>query len=84
MAVYEACDNTFICESLYQNNDGTRIVAMLRNNLGERSCDIFDFVDGLIVKEYEFIIGWQTSIGLIVFILGAVVSVFYYKKYLWR
>ena len=56
MAVYEACDNTFICESLYQNNDGTRIVAMLRNNLGERSCDIFDFVDGLIVKEYEFII----------------------------
>jgi ketosteroid isomerase-like protein len=54
MEAYKTSDNTFVCESLYQNNDGTRIVTILKNNLGEYSCDIFEFRDGLIVKEYEF------------------------------
>ena len=57
MKSYEGSASTFVCESLYQSSDETRIVTILRNNLGERSCDIFEFKDGLIVKEYEFIIG---------------------------
>jgi len=56
MAAYEGRDNTFVCESLFQSSDGTRIVAILKNNLGECSCDIFEFSDGLIIKEYEFIL----------------------------
>lgn len=56
MAAYDGSDNTFICESLHQSSDSTRIVTILKNNLGERSCDIFEFSGGLIVKEYEFIL----------------------------
>jgi len=56
MSAYEDNDNTFICEALHQSKDGTRIETILRNNLGERSCDIFEFSSGLIVKEYEFIL----------------------------
>lgn len=54
---YEGSDLTFVCETLHQSGDGARIVTILRNNLGERSCDIFEFADGMIVKEYEFILG---------------------------
>ena len=57
MAAYEDSNNTFVCESLFQSRDGTRIVTILKNNLGERSCDIFEFSGGLIIKEYEFILG---------------------------
>ena len=53
---YKSCGNIFVCEALYQSSDGSRIVALLKNNLGEQSCDIFEFSDGLIVKEYEFIL----------------------------
>ncbi|MCE5234748.1 MAG: nuclear transport factor 2 family protein [Clostridiaceae bacterium] len=53
---YQGSDNTFVCESLYQSGDENRIVTILRNNLGERSCDVFEFSNGLIVKEYEFIL----------------------------
>jgi hypothetical protein len=53
-AVYERYNTTFVCESLY--SQGNRAVAILKNSLGERSCDIFDFADGLIVREYEFIL----------------------------
>ncbi len=56
MEAYQSCNNTFDCEALYQNSDGSRIVTILKNNLGERSCDIFEFSDGCIVKEYEFIL----------------------------
>ncbi len=53
-SIYERYDNTFICEVMYASNDGNRIVAILKDNRGDRSCDIFDFVNGLIVREYEF------------------------------
>lgn len=56
MKAYEGSGNTFICESFHQSGDGSRIVALLKNNLGERSCDIFEFADGLIIKEYEFLL----------------------------
>lgn len=51
---YQDSDSTFVCEALYQSGDGSRIVAILRNNLGERSCDAFVFSGGLIAEEYEF------------------------------
>lgn len=56
MEAYKDSGNSFVCETLYQSGNGSRIVAILRNNLGERSCDIFEFFDGLIVKEHEFLL----------------------------
>ena len=53
---YGACGDTFVCEALYRSGDGTRIAAILKNSLGDRSCDIFEFSDGRITKEYEFIL----------------------------
>lgn len=53
---YKGSDNTFVCEALYQSGDENRIIAILRNNLGERSCDVFEFSGGLIVEEYEFML----------------------------
>jgi len=55
-AVYEQCDNRFEVEQLYASAQGNRIVTILRNNLGELSCDVFDFEDGLIVREIEFVL----------------------------
>lgn len=51
---YEKCDDTFEVENFCVSNSGARIAAVLRNNLNERSCDIFDFADGVIIREYEF------------------------------
>lgn len=56
-AAYEGSDATFVCEALYESGDGARIVAILADNLGERSCDVFEFSSGLICKEYEFLLG---------------------------
>ena len=53
---YAGNGSTFVCEKLYQNNSGNRIVTILVNNLNERSCDIFEFKDGLIFEEHEFIL----------------------------
>lgn len=53
---YAENDNTFACEALYQNGTGDRIVTMLVNNQNKRSCDIFEFKDGLIYEEHEFIL----------------------------
>jgi len=55
-AAYRDNNNTFVCEALYQSGDGNRIVAVLQNDLGERSCDVFEFSGGLIAKEHEFIL----------------------------
>lgn len=56
-SAYKDSQDTFVCEKTYEDIKGDRIVAVLVNNHGERSCDIFDFKDGLIYKEYEFILG---------------------------
>lgn len=56
MAAYRDNDNTFTCEALYGSGDASRIVAMLVNSLGARSCDIFEFSDGKIRAEYEFLL----------------------------
>lgn len=51
---YKGSGNTFVCESLTEG--AGRTVTILLNNMGERSCDIFEFKDGLIYREYEFIL----------------------------
>lgn len=56
-SAYEGNTNTFEIESIVNIKDSSRIVTILVNNLGERSCDIFEFDNGLIVREYEFILG---------------------------
>lgn len=54
---YEGADRTFVCEYMRGSRDGRRVVTILRNDLGERSCDIFEFSEeGLIVREYEYIL----------------------------
>ncbi|MBJ8326249.1 nuclear transport factor 2 family protein [Streptococcus pacificus] len=55
-SAYEGNTNSFVVESFFMGQDPSKIVAILRNNLGERSCDIFEFKEGLIVREYEFIL----------------------------
>ena len=50
---YHGSDNTFVCECLHGEKC---VAAILVNNLGERSCDVFEFKDGLIYREYEFIL----------------------------
>ena len=49
-------ETTFVCEALYPSGDGRRVVSVLRNHRGERSCDIFEISGGLIVTEYEFLL----------------------------
>jgi len=56
-AAYEGSDTTFACEALYESADDARIVAILKNSLGERSCDVFEFSAGLICRETEFLLG---------------------------
>lgn len=53
---YKDCDDTFVCEAMHESSNRNHIVTILRNNLGEHSCDIFEFSNGCIVKEYEFIL----------------------------
>jgi len=49
-AAYKGSESAFVCEALYQSDGGNRVVVILKNTLEERSCDIFDFSDGLIVR----------------------------------
>ena len=53
---YANTDIRFSCLDMRISGDGNRIVAYLTNDFGARSLDIFDFKEGLIYKEYEFII----------------------------
>jgi len=53
---YENSNARFRCQDMQVSNEGNRIVAYLINDYGARSLDIFDFKDGLIYREYEFIL----------------------------
>lgn len=50
-----APDKGFTCESMMSSKSGNRIVATIRNSDGGRSVDVFDFEDGLIRWEYEYL-----------------------------
>ncbi len=54
---YEGNEDTFLCETIYSGKAGNRIAAILVNNHGQRSIDIFEFENGLIKKEWEFLLG---------------------------
>ena len=55
-AAYRGSGVRFRCLEMHARRDGGRIVALLENDLGECSCDIFEFRDGQIYREYEFIL----------------------------
>lgn len=54
---YENTDIQFTCTERMVSTDGNRIVTHLVNDAGIRSVDIFDFKEGKIYREYEFIMG---------------------------
>jgi len=56
ISAYEDNNDSFVCEQRYSSQSGTRIVTVLCNNHGQRSIDVFDFEDGLIRAEYEFLL----------------------------
>lgn len=53
---YENTDIQFSCQDIKVSGDGNRIATYLINDRRVRSLDIFDFKDGLICREYEFIL----------------------------
>ena len=53
---YKDSDATFVCESMETSSSGNRVVAFLKNSHGGHSVNIFDFEDGLIRWEYEFLV----------------------------
>lgn len=55
-AAYSGTDIRFRCERMDVSADGNRIVTHLVNDQGDRSVDIFEFEDGKIVREFEFLL----------------------------
>jgi hypothetical protein len=53
---YSQIGGTFKCEGIYRGGNEDRIVTILKNSFGELSCDVFEFKDGLIIEEHEFIL----------------------------
>ncbi|MDO4781316.1 MAG: hypothetical protein Q4A34_02945 [Candidatus Saccharibacteria bacterium] len=53
---YQGTDVQFRCEQMLVSRDGRRIVCHLIDDEGSRSIDIFELKDGLIYKEYEFLL----------------------------
>ncbi len=54
---YYGNHDTFLCEAFFSSTSGDRITAILINNHGKRSTDIFEFENGLIRREWEFLLG---------------------------
>lgn len=55
LSVYHGNSDTFSCVEMRASADGNRIVATLENSGGGVSIDIFDFRNGLIVCEWEYL-----------------------------
>ena len=56
-SAYKGSGATFSCEGLYAGADASCLAAMLVNDAGTRSCDMFWFEDEKIVFELEVILG---------------------------
>ena len=56
-SAYKGSNATFSCEGLYIGADNSCLAAMLVNDAGIRSCDMFWFEDEKIVFELEVILG---------------------------
>lgn len=55
-AAYQDSFVHFTCHYYQTNADQSQIVTLLCNSLGHYSCDIFEFRQGLIVKETEYLL----------------------------
>lgn len=55
-AAYEGSEVRFSARSLEISDDGSRAAALLVNDRGERSMDVFEFKEELIYREYEFLL----------------------------
>jgi len=53
---YKGKDGSFTCENAEVSRSGNRIAARLRSSTGERVLCVFDFEEGLIRWEYEFLL----------------------------
>ncbi len=56
-SAYKGSGATFSCEGLYAGADNSCLAAILVNDTGTRSCDMFWFEDEKIVFELEVILG---------------------------
>lgn len=56
IAGYQNTNATLVCENMMESKSGNRIIATLRNSYGVVSVEIFDFEDGLIRWEHEFLL----------------------------
>ena len=52
---YHHSNVQFSCLHTFSTNEN-RIVTILQNDFGQLSCDIFEFENGLIVREYEYLL----------------------------
>lgn len=48
---------SFTCEGVYPSKSGNLVVSILIDDRGGRSIDAFEFEDGLIRREWEFLLG---------------------------
>lgn len=54
---YAGSDTRFRVEEAHEAADGSRVVVLLVDDSGRRSCEVFDVEDGLIRREHEFLLG---------------------------
>lgn len=54
-AAYNNNNVFFHCNEMLVSSNGNRIVTVLKNTYNEISVDIFEFEDGLIIREYEYL-----------------------------
>ncbi|VEE12547.1 Uncharacterised protein [Streptococcus anginosus] len=52
---YHQSNVQFSCLHTFSTNEN-RIVTILKNDFGQLSCDIFEFENGLIIREYKYLL----------------------------
>ena len=58
-AAYAAEDVTFAVLRIESDDSGRLVATLLQSESGDLSLDVFDWSDGLIVREWEFLLGAQ-------------------------
>lgn len=53
---YQNSSTQFCCQYYHSNSEQSRILTILVNDHRDLSCDIFEFANGLIVKEIEYLL----------------------------
>lgn len=54
---YEGVSTTFRCVDMTIDESRSRVASLLINDTGDRSLDVFDLDNGLIRREWEFLLG---------------------------